>query len=184
MSKLKWDWIILVAVVVIIIIAFWWSGIFGTSAPAQQSAATVNSVNSLLTEAIAAIDAQIAIINIEVPALSTTSSKTQIGTVAGNFQTVANLIRTLSITLGADISNAHNAGTSSASTAAAQAALQDLSRQLSNMTSQANAADENVMATSSTTATLQHSITQFKVAQTDLKAARADITTIVQKLDI
>ncbi|MGC9602661.1 MAG: hypothetical protein ABSE76_02890 [Minisyncoccia bacterium] len=186
MSTKQWVWAIII--IIIILLALWYSGVFSSLTPAPattQPAAVTTSVNSMagqdsiIKTDVATLDMQIAAIGSGIAA-STAPSKQQIGTIAANISAAAVTFNKLAVELRPRITNAQTAGSS---VAGLQAALKDLATQVSNMTSQASAASKNVT-TSLTSATITASFNQLKVAQRYANAARADIQTIVQGLNI
>lgn len=182
-------WVIGIVVVIIIVLGLWMSGVFGgaSTTPTQQSAAVKNSMptegalaDSVIDMDVASIDGQIKTINTTLAGLSS-PTKSQLSTLAGNFQTVNGALSKLIMKLNARFSNARNSGMPASNI---QTTLGDLNLQLSNMTSSASTAGKNAMATSSAAAVLQQSLKQLQSAQTYLQNARADIATVLQGLAI
>ena len=191
MSTKKWVWAIVI--IIIILLGLWYSGVFSSlmPAPATQPAAVATGANSIAATTmaaqdsgiktdVAALDVQIAAVNSSITA-SATPTKQQIATIAANVGATAVMFNKLSVELQSRITNAQTTG---ASVAGLQAALKDLAMQVSNMTSQAGAASKNVMATSSNSTTITASFSQLKAAQKYAVAARADIQTVLQGLNI
>jgi hypothetical protein len=190
MSTKQWVWA--VVIIIIILLALWWSGVFSSLMPApavtQPAAVTtaVTTTNSMAAQDsaiktdVATLDTQIAAINSGIAA-SATPSKQQIGTIAASVSAAGGTFNKLLVELRSRITNAQTAGSS---VAALQTALRDLAMQVSNMTSQAGAAAKNVMAASATNTTITASFSQLKTAKAYASAARADVQTILQGLNI
>jgi hypothetical protein len=185
----KNKWILGIVVVIVVVLGYLWSNGTLGGAASEQPAAVNNGIgaprDAAATDAsikndVAAIDAQIRIVDAGVTSLGKSPTKAQLSSVAAGFQTVNGLMVKLSTKLQSRIVNAKTAGNSYP---AATAALSDAVNQLGNMTSQASVAEKNATATSSST-TLQTSLTQLKTAQTYMKAARADVQTALQALGI
>lgn len=187
MSTKQWVWA--VVIIIIILLALWWSGVFSSLMPAPaatQPAAVTTSVNSMAAQDsvikmdVTTLNAQIAAVNSGIAASAKPSAQ-QIGTIAANINAAAVTFSKLRNELGPRITNAQTTG---ASVTGLQAVLGDLSMQISNMTSQAGAASQNVTAASPTSATITTSFKQLKVAQTYISAAHTDIQTVLQGLNI
>lgn len=187
MSSKKWIWA--VVVVLIILLGLWYFGAFNsTPAPAQSAAvniATTNSAaaaqNTLIKTDVSMLDKQIAITNASIAAVTGAPTKPQIATIGVNFNTEVTTYGRLITEINSAIINAKSTGTP---TAAAVAAMSDLSNQLANLTSQAGTAVKNTAASGSTAATVAASLKQMQSAQTYDAAARADIQTVITTLGI
>ncbi len=189
-------WVLGILVIIIIIGVLWHIGIFGgttTTTPVQQSAAVSNSTTTANSTVVsdssidainASINAQATSIAKALSAAGGTPSATQISAIASTFQGSNTLMANLITGLTARITNARSAGGSLTVEQTEQAQLTDLGHQLSNMTSQVSAATANTATAYPTTAARQQALKQLLVAQTDLKAAQADIATIVKELGV
>ena len=182
MSSKKWVWIVVAVVVVGGLV--WWSGILGGSNASQPAAVVTtttqpNPQNAPILGGVAAIDTQMALTQADVKVLGTAPTKAQVTTAAADMQKTGGMITALLPLIQSRLTNLKTAGIS---VTAAQAALNDLGTQLSNMTSQAGSASKNAMATSSTSVTYTQSAKQIVAAWQFLVNARADIAAVLKNI--
>lgn len=195
MSK-STKWIIAVLVIVLIVIALWWSGIFGLGSSGSQSAAVVNhnvspssasavntntnsATDAIIAANISAIDTQLVKANADLSAMGTAPTAAAIAADALEFKNAASIMSALSTAFQTRLTNAKTTGNNVTS---AQASLADMTHQLQNGSSQAQAAANAAAVKQPTTAQLKAAQAQLNAAKGYLATARKDAGSIVQAL--
>lgn len=182
-SNLKWA---LGAVAVVLIGGVAWnSGVFGGSAT-EQTATVANTViptgntdtaSAAASLDVASLDAAIKAFNDGITAAGTAPTKAQLASLSDSAKAISAQMNTLGLKLQTQGINAH---ISKDATTKLQAALRDMSAQLSNMGSQVSTAAKNSMSTSTAAMNMsKDTVKQLQKAAEYLKAARADIDSVV-----